>query len=308
MKGQGMLRATRRQRTIARAAEVRGVGFFHGADVTARFLRPSPSRDRVPAGRSARPAHDPRRVDSVVPSQRRTTIRRGAASVEMIEHVMAALAGLQIDNAWSRSTPASAPAATARAGPSSKPSIGPGPSSRTRSARPSWSRSRSASARGMPYSRSIPRLVRRPDALLPPRLRPGVAVRAQSFCLGLSADSFRTELASSRTFLLETEARRSRRRDRGPDHRGRPLALRPRRRRRQRAALPRRVRAAQGPGPSRGPGPDRPRPSRVRGGVPFGASDQPSLVRRLLQRAARGGRWRRAASPEETARSTSRES
>src|SRR5207247_1962324 len=34
----------------------------------------------------------------VVPSQRRTTIQRGSAQVEMIEHVMAALAGLQIDN------------------------------------------------------------------------------------------------------------------------------------------------------------------------------------------------------------------
>ena len=37
MKGHGMLRATRPERTLARAAEVRGFGFFHGADVTLRF-------------------------------------------------------------------------------------------------------------------------------------------------------------------------------------------------------------------------------------------------------------------------------
>ena len=37
MKGQGMLRATRPERTLARTAEVRGFGFFHGADVTLRF-------------------------------------------------------------------------------------------------------------------------------------------------------------------------------------------------------------------------------------------------------------------------------
>ncbi len=32
-----MLRATRPQRTLAGAAKVRGVGFFDGADVIARF-------------------------------------------------------------------------------------------------------------------------------------------------------------------------------------------------------------------------------------------------------------------------------
>src|SRR5262245_52966871 len=31
-------------------------------------------------------------------------------------------------------------------------------------------------------------------------------IRAQSYCVGVSAESFRTELASSRTFLLESEA------------------------------------------------------------------------------------------------------
>ena len=77
MKGQGMLRATRRQRTIARAAEVRGVGFFHGADVTLRFHPAEPDtgivfvRTDLP-GRPSVPA----RLDSVVPSQRRTTIRQ----------------------------------------------------------------------------------------------------------------------------------------------------------------------------------------------------------------------------------------
>ena len=57
--------------------------------------------------------------------------------------------------------------------------------------------------------------------------------------MGLSPDTFRDELATSRTFLLETEAERaSRRRYRGQDHRGRPFDLRPRRRHRQCAALP----------------------------------------------------------------------
>ena len=94
-----MLRATRPERTLARTAEVRGFGFFHGADVTLRFS-PADAGTGVVFVRTDLPDRPavPARVDRVIPSQRRTTIRQGAATVEMIEHVMAALAGLQIDN------------------------------------------------------------------------------------------------------------------------------------------------------------------------------------------------------------------
>ena len=40
----------------------------------------------------------PATLDSLVPRQRRTAISNGSATVELIEHVMAALAGLQVDN------------------------------------------------------------------------------------------------------------------------------------------------------------------------------------------------------------------
>ncbi len=99
MKGLGMLRATRPERTLARTAEVRGFGFFHGADVTLRFS-PADAGTGMVFVRTDLPDRPavPARIDKVIPSQRRTTIRQGAAAVEMIEHVMAALAGLQIDN------------------------------------------------------------------------------------------------------------------------------------------------------------------------------------------------------------------
>src|SRR5512135_2512629 len=94
-----MLMARRSQRTIAREAEVRGVGFFQGADVAMRF-RPAEAdtgrvfiRTDLPE-RPAVPAH----IAHVIPRQRRTTLQRGEATVEMVEHVLAALAGLNIDN------------------------------------------------------------------------------------------------------------------------------------------------------------------------------------------------------------------
>lgn len=94
-----MVIARRLQRTIASRTEVRGIGFIHGSDVTLRF-RPAGAdsgiifiRADLP-GRPMVHAH----IRNVIPSQRRTTIRDGEALVEMIEHVMAALAGLRIDN------------------------------------------------------------------------------------------------------------------------------------------------------------------------------------------------------------------
>lgn len=89
----------RSQNTLARSAEVRGWGLLSGADVTLR-LHPAPEHHGIAFQRVDLPGTPPipARLDYVVPRQRRTAISRGGATVEMVEHVMAALAGLQIDN------------------------------------------------------------------------------------------------------------------------------------------------------------------------------------------------------------------
>ena len=89
----------RPQRTILRAAEVTGVGFLTGNDVRLRFLPAPPSsgvvfvRVDLP-GRPRLPAH----VSQVTGTQRRTTLGRAPIQVSLVEHVLAALAGLRIDN------------------------------------------------------------------------------------------------------------------------------------------------------------------------------------------------------------------
>ncbi len=94
-----MLTTRRLQRTLARATEVRGIGFFQGSDVTLRFNPAEPDSGIVFVRRDlADEPEVPALIGSVVPSPRRTTIQRGTAQVEMIEHVMAALAGARIDN------------------------------------------------------------------------------------------------------------------------------------------------------------------------------------------------------------------
>ncbi|WP_152052248.1 UDP-3-O-acyl-N-acetylglucosamine deacetylase [Tautonia marina] len=92
-------RGSRPQRTIARDAEVRGIGYLLGSDVTVRF-RPADADSGIQFVRVDLPDRPsvPALATYVEPRERRTALRRGEAVVELVEHVMAALAGLQIDN------------------------------------------------------------------------------------------------------------------------------------------------------------------------------------------------------------------
>jgi UDP-3-O-acyl N-acetylglucosamine deacetylase len=89
----------RSQRTIARGAVVSGVGFLTGADITLRFL-PAAAGHGVAFVRTDKLCAPPipALVSYTVPRTRRTALARCGIVVEMVEHVLAALAGLQIDN------------------------------------------------------------------------------------------------------------------------------------------------------------------------------------------------------------------
>lgn len=91
--------SVRAQRTLRQPIETSGVGLFTGADVRVCFL-PAPVNHGVAFRRmdiiGSRPI--PARMEFVAPSHRRTVIARDGVRIEMIEHVMAALAGLHIDN------------------------------------------------------------------------------------------------------------------------------------------------------------------------------------------------------------------
>ncbi|QDV37291.1 UDP-3-O-acyl-N-acetylglucosamine deacetylase [Tautonia plasticadhaerens] len=92
-------RGSRPQRTLARAAEVRGIGYLLGSDVTVRFS-PAPADSGITFVRSDLPGRPsvPALARFVEPRERRTALRRGEAVVEMVEHILSALSGLRIDN------------------------------------------------------------------------------------------------------------------------------------------------------------------------------------------------------------------
>jgi UDP-3-O-[3-hydroxymyristoyl] N-acetylglucosamine deacetylase len=89
----------RPQRTLRQSVETQGVGLFTGSDVRLRF-RPAPADHGIAFQRVDVPGSSPipARIEFVTSSPRRTAIARDGVQVEMIEHVMAALAGLQVDN------------------------------------------------------------------------------------------------------------------------------------------------------------------------------------------------------------------
>lgn len=88
-----------RQRTIEKPVSLEGRGYLTGVEVKIVFCPAEPDagvvfiRTDLP-NQPKIPAH----IDFVIPRQRRTSIGKDDAVIEMIEHVMAALTGLGIDN------------------------------------------------------------------------------------------------------------------------------------------------------------------------------------------------------------------
>jgi UDP-3-O-acyl N-acetylglucosamine deacetylase len=91
----------RPQRTVARPVEVEGVGFLSGAAIRLRFV-PAPADTGLVFVRTDLPRrpHLPARADYVTGTHRRTTLGHPPLQVALVEHVLAALAGLRVDNCF----------------------------------------------------------------------------------------------------------------------------------------------------------------------------------------------------------------
>ena len=166
------------------------------ADAGVRFVRVD-----LP-GRPAVRAH----INNVVPRQRRTAIQQGEAVVEMVEHVMAALAGLRIDNAIVEIDAGETPGCdgSSRAFVEALASAGGVEQDRPRETlaidRPVTVREGNASLAAHPGD---------PDRLvLTYNLDYGAdtPIGSQSRFVEVCPETFRQELADSRTFLLQAEA------------------------------------------------------------------------------------------------------
>lgn len=125
------------QVTLAREARVEGIGFVSGSDSRLTFL-PAEAGQGIRfvrtdlAGHPSIPAH----LDHVVHCDRRTTLGRDGARVEMTEHVLAALAGLGIDNCTIRIDSGETPAMDGSSRAFTRALLGAGIVRQTQSRRP----------------------------------------------------------------------------------------------------------------------------------------------------------------------------
>jgi UDP-3-O-acyl N-acetylglucosamine deacetylase len=89
----------RNQQTIARTVELHGIGFVTGRHVRMRF-RPAPASTGVVFVRTdlGPQACIRAQVENVTGTTRRTTLGTQPIQVSLVEHVLAALSGMRIDN------------------------------------------------------------------------------------------------------------------------------------------------------------------------------------------------------------------
>ena len=197
----------RPQRTIGRRACVAGFGYWSGRDVCLEF-RPAEVDAGIVFVRGDLKGcpQIPAQVAHRVETPRRTSLQCGPARVDMVEHVLAALAGLQIDNCevWT-----------------DEPEM-PGCDG---SAMPFVAALQAAGfvAQQVPRPRlAVCQVIRlgderswieaRPTASAAPVLRyqldygPSGPIGRQAYEIALGPESFRAELAPCRTFVLKAEA------------------------------------------------------------------------------------------------------
>src|SRR5215210_3616226 len=94
-----LMSVARRQRTLVRPVSVTGFGYFSGRDIRVEFWPAAEHAGvtfvRHDIGSAARiPADAALRIEQ----PRRTTLELNGIRVEMVEHVLAALSGMRVDN------------------------------------------------------------------------------------------------------------------------------------------------------------------------------------------------------------------
>jgi UDP-3-O-acyl N-acetylglucosamine deacetylase len=197
----------RQQRTIEKPVAVEGFGYWSGRDVRVEFRHAPPGTGivfvRTDLPKAARIAAA---VANRIEAPRRTTLASQRASVEMVEHILAALAGLHIDNCEILVNEPEMPGCDG----SSRPFV---------EALDRAGIVEQDAARDQIFIREVTRLgdenswiearpATAPGLWIRYRLDygPRTAIGRQTLNIEVTPRSFREELAPCRTFLLKTEA------------------------------------------------------------------------------------------------------
>ncbi len=197
------------QQTLSRPALIAGQGLFHGIDVKVRLCPADPGTGIVfrRVDLKDRPqvaAH----VDNVKSAARRTVLAsRSGAIVETVEHLMAALAGLQVDNCLIEIDSIEVPAVDGSSMPFCEAILAAGLSQQsTPRMRLSVAESQGVNDRaGEQWIEVIPAC--HGNTTIDYRLDygPEAVIASQSFSVELTPEAFLRDIAAARTFVLQDE-------------------------------------------------------------------------------------------------------
>lgn len=187
--------------------ELLGRGLFCGWPVTARF-KPAPAGSGVTFVRTDRdmPVRIPARIEHVLPRARRTSLKNGVAEIDTVEHCLAAIRGLGIDNIEVELTSGEVPSADGSAEPFVEQLLQAGiveqPLERSQFHVSAPVRVTEGDAELVAWPNDAERL----DIVYEMDYGRN-SLGSQVFSFSLDRDDFRREIAPARTFVLEEEAK-----------------------------------------------------------------------------------------------------
>ena len=202
----------RHQRTLAQPACVSGVGFVTGAKSRIRFL-PAPADTGVAFVRTDLPYRPltPAQAARVTSTARRTTLGTHETGVTLVEHALAALAGLRVDNCVVELDAAEPPGLDGSAREFVDALADAGVVLQS-ARRPIWTPTETVTvAQGGATIALHPAASPGVRASYILDYGPHAPIARQQYTMGVTPESFAREVAASRTFLLEHEAHALRR-------------------------------------------------------------------------------------------------
>ena len=198
----------KQQQTIANPAEVNGRGLFTGEQVTVRF-KPAPPDTGIVFVRNDSPV--PARIQALVANvtkrARRTSLRNGTLAVETVEHCLAALAGMGIDNAEIELTGGELPGGDGSSNAFVEAIRQAGVQEQAAPRRPLVIQDTIRVAEGDAELIAVPSEGDELHILYDLDYGPDSPLPRQLYATRLTQEVFSTQIAPARTFLLEEEAR-----------------------------------------------------------------------------------------------------
>jgi UDP-3-O-acyl N-acetylglucosamine deacetylase len=197
----------RSQRTIARPAELQGVGYITASQARLRFVPAAASSGivfvRSDLGPDARlRAH----VSEVTGTQRRTTLGQPPLTVTLVEHVLAALRGLCIDNCLVEVDSAEPPSFDGSARPFVEALVAAGIVVQSQP-KAVWTVTKPVMARQHDATLALyPAQTQQLRASYLLDYGPGSPIDQQRYTIALTPGAFKREVAPCRTFVTQQEA------------------------------------------------------------------------------------------------------